>query len=63
MMVMKMTNPVPEMPDCVQCQHYAPENNDYYQTCRKIPRNCTNGIEFKPAKKIQLYTITSEDKT
>jgi hypothetical protein len=63
-----MTNPLaPEMPDCAQCQHYVPENNDYYQTCRKLPtgysRNCTNGSEFKPAEPIRLYTITSEDKT
>jgi NAD-dependent SIR2 family protein deacetylase len=55
--------PVPEMPDCAQCQ-YSLINRFTLMCYRGLVRpRCTNGSEFKPAEPIRLYTITSEDKT
>jgi hypothetical protein len=62
MMVMKMTNPVPEMPDCRLCE-YAVVSDEYPSYCRSR-EVCTNGNKFKADNNpMQLYQITSEDKT
>ena len=60
-----MTNPVPEMPDCRLCEKFTIDfHGDEVCTLSIIDDyECTNGSEFKPAEKIRLYQITSEDKT
>lgn len=61
-----MTNPpAPEMPDCAKCGRSYINISDELDCMVRFYNvsTCVNGNKFKSAEKIQLYTITSEDKT
>ena len=49
----------PELPDCRLCCYYT---SILMAKCyiKSAFEQCTNGSEFKPAKPIRLYTITTE---
>jgi hypothetical protein len=57
-----MTNPVPEMADCVQCKHFKLLNGREPYCFHFEDFGCINASGFKPAEPIRLYTITSEGK-